>query len=216
MRTFLLLLFICGISFSTHAQNNVALPESTIPDTVLLDDGKVLIAHVLDTMGYTIQVLKPHSKKHKKLEIDKGMIFQITYGATGKKELFYDYDTLIGNDLTVDEARRFIEGEQDAEKGFHAFGTSAASFAVGVASGTIGSFFSLAPPFIFAGFMSYRYVKIRHRSVHNMQNVYHDGYLYGYAFVARRKRTSKALLWGAIGVAVGTVAHYIIYNNTNP
>ncbi len=198
---------------SVIAQNRVPLAESAIPDTLLLDDGKVVITHVTDTVGYSVEMMKPHSKKHKKIEVDKENLFQITFGSSGKKVMFYTYDTLTGNTLTVDEARRFIEGEQDAQRGFHAFGTSAAGFVVGAGSGIVGSFFALAPPFIFAGFMSYNYVKIRHHSVRSMENVHHDGYLYGYSLVARRKRFSKALLWGGVGVLVGTIVHYVIVNN---
>ncbi|HTA26181.1 MAG TPA: hypothetical protein VK809_00210 [Bacteroidia bacterium] len=207
------LIFTFSLFTAVTAQNKSAIVESAIPDTLLLDDGKVIITHVTDTLGYAVEMIKPRSKKHKKIEIDKGDLFQITFGNSGKKIVFYNYDTLIGNDLTVDEARRFIEGEQDAQRGFHAFGTSAAGFSVGVGAGVIGSFFALAPPFIFAGFMSYKYVKIRHHSVRSMENVHHDGYLYGYSMVARRKRFSKALLWGGIGVVVGTVVHYVIVNN---
>ena len=197
-----------GAVLSGVCQSPQMMPKSNIPDTIVLDDGKTIVAHITDTAGFSVQIEKPHSHRHKKLEIEKDFIFQITFGNSGKKEILYFYDTLIGNDLTVDEARRFIEGEQDAQRGFHALGTSAAGFAVGVVAGTIGSFFALAPPFAFAGFMSYGYVKIRHKSVKNMDNVHHDGYLYGYSVVARRKRTSKALLWGFIGVIVGTAIHY--------
>ncbi len=212
-RYFILAVFSFALFTSAAAQNRLTMPECAIPDTLLLDDGKIVITHITDTVGYAVEMLKPNSKKHKKLEVDKDDLFQITFGCNGKKEIFYNYDTLIGNDMTVDEARRFIEGEQDAQRGFHAFGTSAAAFAVGAGAGIVGSFFALAPPFIFAGFMSFKYVKIRHHSVRSLENVHHDGYLYGYSMVARRKRSSKALLWGAIGVAVGTVVHYIIVNN---
>ena len=183
--------------------------QNDIPDTILMNNGKVILSHVIDTIGYSIQITKPH--RHKKIELDKEDIFQITFGSSGKTVVLYFYDTLIGNDMTVDDARRFIAGEQDAEHGYHAFGTSAASFAVGCASGIVGSFFALAPPFAFAGFMSYNYVKIRHKSVKHVENVHHDSYLYGYALVARRKRTLRSLLWGGIGVSVGTFMHYAIF-----
>ncbi len=211
-KTYCTFLFLFSISFFTSAQTGSSLPEGTVPDTVLLNTGKVIITHVTDTIGFSVQLVKPHSHKHKKLEIDKDNIFQITFGNSGKRVVLYIYDTLIGNDFTVDEARRFIAGEQDAEHGYHAFGTSAAAFAVGAGSGIVGSFFALAPPFAFGGFMSYKYVKIRHRSVKNKENVHHDGYLYGYAMVARRKRTLRALLWGGIGVVVGTTLHYTVFH----
>ncbi len=213
MRKIVLFLVFSFCTSLGYTQTNSTIIPSDIPDTVLLNNGKVLIAHVVDTIGYSIQVSKAHSRKHKKFEIDKEDIFQITFGRSGKQVVLYFYDTLIGNDMTVEEARRFIAGEQDAEHGYHAFGTSAASFAVGTASGIVGSFFALAPPFVFAGFMSYNYVKIRHKSVKHLENVHHDSYLYGYALVARRKRTLRAMLWGGIGVVVGTVIHYAIINN---
>jgi hypothetical protein len=214
MRIAVIILFVGGTTLSCVAQNALTSTAATnIPDTVLLNNGKVIISRITDTAGLSVELIKPHSHKHKKIEIDKENIFQITFGNTGKREVFYIYDTLIGNDLTVDEAKRFIEGEQDAERGFHALGTSAAAFAVGTGSGVIGSFLGLAPSFLFAGFMSYKYVKIRHHSVRNMENVGHDGYLYGYAFVARRKRTSRALLWGGIGIVVGTIIHSIFLGN---
>jgi hypothetical protein len=213
MRIFVLILLACIASVCTEAQNTLSLQQGNIPDTILLNDGRVLITQITDTVGYSVEMIKPHSRKHKKIEIDKENIFQITFGNTGKCVVIYFYDTLIGNDFTVEEARRFITGEQDAQRGFHALGTTAASFAVGTISGIIGSFFALAPPFLFAGFMSYHYVKIRHHSVGNIDNVHHDSYLYGYSQVARRKRVSKSLLWGGIGVVVGTVLHYAIFVN---
>jgi hypothetical protein len=209
-RYILLSIFHFSFFIYTSAQSNNTIPQGSIPDTVLLNTGKTVITHVTDTIGFSVQMMKPH-RKHKKIEIDKDNIFQITFGSSGKCVVLYIYDTLIGNDLTVDEARRFIAGEQDAERGYHAFGTSAAAFAVGAGSGIVGSFFALAPPFAFAGFMSYKYVKIRHHSVKNIDNVHHDGYLYGYSMVARRKRTLRALLWGGIGVVVGTTLHYTVF-----
>jgi hypothetical protein len=210
-------LILCGLFFliTRVISGQAYFPETEIKDSILLNNGKYVVSHITDTAGFSVELVKPHSRGQRKVEILKDNIFSIRFGATGKTSVFYVYDTLIGNDFTVEEARRFISGEQDAERGYHAFGTTAAAFAVGVASGAVGSFLALVPPFAFAGFMSYKYVKIRHGSVHNMNNVHSDAYLYGYAFVARRKRTLKALMWGGIGVAVGTVAHFIIQNNTN-
>jgi hypothetical protein len=213
MRAILLILLAFGIVITANAQNKTGLSSGNIPDTILLNTGKILITQITDTVGYSVELIKPNSHRHKKIEIDKENIFQITFGKTGKCVVLYYYDTLVGNDFTVEEARRFINGEQDAQRGFHAVGTSAVAFAVGTASGIVGTFFALAPPFAFAGFMSYHYVKIRHHSVKVLDNVHHDSYLYGYAQVARRKRVTKALLWGGIGIVVGTVLHFTVFGN---
>ncbi len=123
-----------------------------ILDTVLLNSGKIVITHVTDTLGFSVQMVRPHSHKHKKMDIDKDNIFQITFGNSGKQVVFYFYDTLIGNDMTVDEARRFIAGEQDAEHGYRALWTSMGAFGLGAASGIVlGVFFCICPACRFCG-----------------------------------------------------------------
>lgn len=193
------------------AQN--PLPASEVNDSILLNGGRYVVAHITDTNGFSVEITKLHSRKHKKREILKENIFSIKYGATGKESVFYIYDTLIGNDFTVAEARQFIAGEQDAQRGYHALGTSAAAFVIGTISGSLGTFYAIAPPFAFAGFMSYNYVRIRHKSVKNMENVKHDAYLQGYSLVARKKRTLRAMLWGGIGMIAGTFLHNIYHIN---
>lgn len=183
-------------------------------DTILFNSGRTLAAHVLDTSGDKITIEKPKSSRHKKIEIDRDQVFSIRYGSTGKEVVVYIYDTLIGNDYTIPEARLFIAGEQDAQKGFHAIGTSIGAFLVGAGSGFVTfSLIAFGPPFIYTGIMSYPRIKIRHKSVSNLSNVKADPYLYGYDNVARRKRTLRSLLWGSIGLVVGLTANFIYTHN---
>jgi hypothetical protein len=205
----LAVLLFCG-----SVQGQKSLSDNDSNDSILLNNGRIVVAHVTDTSGFSIEIIKPHSHKHKKSEIPRDRIFSIRFGSTGHLSVLYIYDTLVGNDYTVEEAHRFIEGEQDAQRGYRAIGTSAGAFAVGVASGIIsGSFEALAPPFVYGGIMSYKYVKVRHKSVKNLANGKSDAYLTGYSIVARRKRTIRAFLWGGIGVVAGTVIHYVILAN---
>ena len=181
-------------------------------DTILLNNGRILVTQVVDTVGEMITVIKPNSHKHKKIEIDKEGVFSVRFGSTGKEDVFYTYDTLVGHDYKVDEARKFIEGEQDAQRGFHPVFVSVLSFTVGVASGgTLGGLLGLAPPFKLSGFITYPRIKVRHKSVRNKANGTNDAYLYGYDITARRKRTLHSFLWGGIGTVIGMFIHpYVV------
>jgi hypothetical protein len=206
MRPYFLFLFAC---FTISAYGQVV---KTAPcDTILFNSGQVLATHVLDTFGDKVTVENPNSSSHKKKEIERSNIFSIRYANTHKEIVFYVYDSLIGNDFTVQDARLFIAGEQDARRGFHAVGTSIGAFIIGFASSYIGyfgaSFFVFVPPFLYSGVMAYPRVYIRHKCVSNLNCVKSDAYLYGYDNTARRRRVLRSLLWGTAGLVTGYLAH---------
>jgi hypothetical protein len=204
MRILILSLLFTCFALNGFGQTN----NSSKPDTILYNNGKILLAHVLDTSSDKIEIEKPNSSKHKKIEIDRSAVFSIRYGSTGKEVLVYVYDTLIGNDFTIAEARMFIAGEQDAQDGFHATGTTVGAFLLGTAAGMTGvSIFSFGPPLFYSGLMAYPRIKISHKSVKNLNNVKSDPYLYGYDSVGRRKRVIKSLFWGSIGLIVGFIVN---------
>ena len=211
MRTIPVFLLFLTLSFCIYGQNNQQL--STPADTVLLNNGRVIATHIIDTLGSTITVEKPNSKKHKKIEIDKEDVFSLRYGSTGKEVVIYIYDTLTDHDFTVDEARLFIAGERDAQQGFHALGSTIGGFAIGAATGLAGGtndfFLVFLPSLIYTGVLSYPRVHINHKVVSNQEYVTHDPYLWGYDNTARRKRTLRALIWGGIGVVVGATLNAI-------
>ena len=170
---FSFVLLFCISLFASGQVQGISDPEHLIikSDTILLNNGLVVVAEVIDTLGEMVTVTNPNSRKHKKVEIEKEGIFSIHYAATGKEEIYYSYDTLIGHDFSIPDARKFIEGEQDAQRGFHAIGMSALSFAIGFGSGaTLGSIIAFGPPFLFAGITTYPRIKVRHHSVRNKAN----------------------------------------------
>ncbi len=214
MRIAGLILFLGLLPLYADSQPTIPDVIPATPDTVLFNNGKVMAARVVDSSAGTITIEKLNSHKHKKIEIDREEVFSIRYGKTGKEEVLYVYDTLVGHDYTVEEARKFIAGEQDAQKGYHAIGVSIAAFAIGFGSGTaFGSAISFGPPFLFAGIMAYPTIRVRHKSVHDMKNIGSDSYLEGYDITARRKRTLHSFVWSGIGLAAGLVAHFVLINN---
>jgi hypothetical protein len=214
MRIAVFVFFMWGLPLFADSQSTIPDVIRNTPDTVLFNNGKVLAVHVVDSSAATITIEKLNSHKHKKIEIDKEEVFSVRYGKSGKEEVYYVYDTLVEHDYTVEEARRFIAGEQDAQRGYHAIGVSIAAFSIGFGSGVaFGSAFSFGPPFLFAGIMTYPTVRVKHKSVHDMKNASSDSYLEGYDITARRKRTLHSFVWSGIGLAAGMIAHFVLLNN---
>ena len=82
-------------------------------------NGGIMVGTVIDTLN-GVTTLKNPKDSTKNIIVENDRIFSIT-NASGES-IMYVYDTLIGNEFTIDEMRYFILGEQDAEKGFKAKG----------------------------------------------------------------------------------------------
>lgn len=88
-------------------------------DTLIMLNGGVMIGTVIDTLN-GVTTLKNPKDSTKNILVDNDRIFSIS-NANGES-VMYVFDTVIGNEFTIDEMRYFILGEQDAEKGFKAKG----------------------------------------------------------------------------------------------
>jgi hypothetical protein len=169
-------------------------------DTVTLLNGDVIICTVIDTTNGLTSIKNP-KKTTKNILIENDRIFSIRN--KNGESIIYTYDTLIGNEFTIDEMRYFIYGEQDADKNFKANGCLAIGAAVGVLSGITGSFFSPIPPFAFTALSGLPKVKIKKSTVSNLEYLNHDPYLMGYERVAKKKRKLKSLIGGGLGLVAG-------------
>lgn len=159
-----------------------------------------MICSVIDTTNGLTSIRNPKNPK-RNIVLENDRIFSITNNKG--ESVIYEYDTVIGNEFTVDEMRYFIRGEQDADKNFKANGCLAIGAVVGVLSGITGSFFSPIPPFAFTALSGLPKVKIKASTVSNPEYLKHDPYLMGYERVARKKRKFKSLIGGGIGLVAG-------------
>lgn len=169
-------------------------------DTVILLNGDAVICTVLDTTNGVTSIKNPKNPK-KNILIENDRIFSIK-NSSGES-VMYVYDTLIGNEFTIEEMRYFIYGESDADKNFKATGSLVTGIVVGALSGVTGSFFCPIPPFIVTALTGLPKVKIKHSTVSNPDYLKHDPYLMGYERVARKKRKLKSLIGGGLGLAAG-------------
>lgn len=192
LRTFPLTIIFFLFIFSINAQEN--------KDTVLLMNGDAVICTVIDTTNGLTSIKNP-KKPNKNITLENDRIFSIKYPSG--EVIMYVYDTLIGNEFTIDEMRYFIYGERDADHNFKANGSLFVGAAVGLLSGVTGSFLCPIPPFAFTALSGIPKVKIRHDTVSDPEYLKHDPYLMGYERVAKKKRKLKSLIGGGIGLAVG-------------
>ena len=181
-------------------------------DTILLLNGTIVIANVIDTTNGVTSLRNPKdSTKNDIIENDR--IFSITNNKG--ESIMYVYDTVIGNEFTIDEMRYFILGEQDAEKGFKAKGAFWGNLVLGAASGITGSFLCPIPPFAFVALSGLPFIKVKHTSVSNREYLKHDTYLMGYERVGRKKRKISSLIGGGIGLGAGIGAAVILKSTHN-
>lgn len=181
-------------------------------DTILLLNGNVVTGTVIDTTN-GITSLKNPKDSLKNIIIENDRIFSIS-NPQGES-VMYAFDSLIGNEFTIDEMRYFIKGEQDAEKGFKARGAFWTNMALGAAGAVTGSFLCPLPPFAFTALSGLPKVKIKHKTVSNMEYLTHDTYIMGYERVARKKRKTGSLLGGGIGIGVGLGTFFILQGTNN-
>ncbi|MCW3084562.1 MAG: hypothetical protein JWP12_1928 [Bacteroidetes bacterium] len=203
-------LFFCSI-FLLIA--NSAFSQATInKDTVILLNGDEVICSVIDTTDGVTSIKNPKNPR-KNIIIENDRIFSIK-NEKGES-IMYVYDTVIGNEFTVDEMRYFIYGEKDADKNFKANGCLALGAAVGILSGLSGSFLCPIPPFAFTVLSGLPKIKIKHETVTNLDWLTHEPYLMGYERVARKKRKIKSLIGGGAGLLIGLGTFGVLQSSGN-
>lgn len=184
----------------------------TEKDTILLLNGAVVIGSVIDTTNGVTSIKNPKDST-KNIIIENDRIFSITN--KNGESIMYVYDTIIGNEFTIDEMRYFILGEQDAEKGFKARGAFWGNLLLGAAGGVTGSFLCPIPPFAFVALSGLPKVKIKPSSVSNVEYIKQDSYIMGYERVARKKRKISSLAGGGIGLGIGLGTYFILKQTGN-
>jgi hypothetical protein len=199
-----------AISFLLFVSTVISGYSQEDKDTIVLLNGDRVIASVIDTTNGVTSFKNPKNPK-KNFIIENDRIFSIN-NPKGEN-IIYAYDTVIGNEFTIDEMRYFIRGEQDADKGFKAPGAFWGNLALAAGAGVTGSFLSPVPPFVFVALVGAPKVNIKKETVSNLEYLNHTTYLMGYERVARKKRKIKSLIGGGIGLSVGLGTFFILKAN---
>jgi hypothetical protein len=183
-------------------------------DSILLMNGQIIPAKVIAQSTLEIRYKEfGRNGKVKERSEPTEHVFSVT-DSLGRERVWYFHDTLFGNDLTVDQMRYYIKGEQDARLGYKPFWPMLGGFVAG-AGLTIGLNLEtnamMLPP-IYAGAMALPRVHVTPGSVRDPYMEGEDNYAMGYARVGRGKRVVRTLLSTAAGVAVGLAVRQLVIN----
>lgn len=184
------------------------------PDRILLMNGQIIETKVLGQSSYEVRYLDVGRRGAAK---ERGEptenVFSVT-DSLGREKVWYFQDTVFGNDLSVQEMRWFIKGEQDARAGHRPRIAVWGGFLLGAGASIalnleVNSLF--LPP-LYAGAMALPRVHVTRGSLTDPYLEGEPNYAYGYAKVGRTKRVLRSLLSTAAGIAVGVSVRQFIIN----
>lgn len=183
-------------------------------DRILMMNGETIEGKVLGQS--TLEVRYLASRKNgtlKERAEPTEEVFSVT-DSLGRERIWYFYDTVFGNDLTVEQMRWFLKGEQDARQGYKPWGPMIGSFAgsAGLVIGLNWEMNGLFLPPITAGIMSVPRVNVTRGSITDPLMEGDAYYATGYARVARSKRVVRCLVASFLGVGVGLAVRQFIIN----
>lgn len=186
-------------------------------DRILLMNGQVIQAKVLGQSTLEIRYLGDTRKGLRERAEPTESVFSVT-DTLGRERIWYFYDTVFGNDMSVQQMRWFINGEQDARKGYKPLWTMVGGFVAG--AGLTMAFDlevnSLLIPPLFAASMVLPRVHVTKGSITDPLMDGDEYYAYGYAKVGRTKRVMRTLLSSAVGVVVGIAVRQLVINPNLP
>ena len=187
-----ILLSIILTGFYAEAQN----------DEILFLNGKKLKGSLLDKTKYEFTF---KDEKDKQFLIDKYRVF--SYKQNNKETIVYEYDTLSGNFLKVEDMKMFVFGERDAYKSFKQKFANYAALGIGAASGFMmqkdQSFVYIPIPLVYTAVTLMFPTKVNKKLLTETKYIKEDEYLRGYERIARSKRTQSVLKNSVIGMAAG-------------
>ena len=183
-------------------------------DSILLMNGRLLTGKVLgqSTLEVRYLGLGKHGSTKERSEPTED-VFSVT-DSLGRERVWYFYDTIFGNDMTVDQMRHFIKGQADARDGYRPTWTTVGGFLFGAgttiaANLEMNAFF--LPP-LYAAVMTLPRVNVTAGSIRDPYMDGNEDYAYGYARVGRTKRVVRGLLSTFAGIGVGLAVRQFIIN----
>lgn len=197
-------------------QAQFSLPSLPSPATLIRMSGDSLHGKLLAADGTEVIMRLPaRSKRGKKraktrdLAIHKSEVFSIMF--ENGEWVLYAPDELLGDDLSVDEMRVYLAGEQDASDLYNSKPTALVGFIFGTGTAILASgglFLTILPPLVYTGAQFLPVIRIRENTIRKPEHRFNELYADGYGRVARSRKFLAGLKGSAIGTAVGVAVYY--------
>lgn len=198
-----ILILILLLSVSVHAQ-----------DELLFLNGKIFKGKLIEKTNYEFTF---KTEKDKQFVIDKYRIF--SYTQNNKKTIVYEYDTLAGNFLKVEDMKLFVYGEHDAQYTFKPLFSNTLGLGIGGVAGYFmkkdEAFLYITTPLIYTVGTLLFPTKVHQKRLKSVEYLKEDEYLRGYERIARSKRTQGALKSSIIGMGAGFLIGFIVNKSSN-
>lgn len=183
-------------------------------DEILFLNGKVLKGDLLEKTKYEFTF---KDEKEREFIIDKYRVF--SFKEKGNESIVYEYDTLSGNFLKVEDMKMFVYGERDAHASFKPHTANLFALGIGAAAGFMmqkdQSFVYLPVPLVYTTVTLLFPTKVNQKRLKDTQYIKEDEYLRGYERIARSKRTQTVLRNSVIGMATGFIVGLIVNGNSD-
>ncbi len=182
-------------------------------DRILLMNGQELSGRVVGQSTLEIRYLETHKGSLLERREPTESVFSVI-DSLNKETIWYFHDPAFGNDLTVDQMRWFIKGEQDARIGYKPRAAVWGGFLLG--AGLVIALNlevnSLIIPPAYAGLMAWPRVHVTPGSVRDPLMEGDVYYATGYSAVGRPKRVVRSLMSTTAGILVGLLVNGLIIN----
>lgn len=198
------------------------VPSLPAEASLLAMSGKVIEGRLLSSEGTELKMevtkrerrfFKRKKAKLQTLGIHKSDVFSVTFPEAGEW-VIYAPDEALGDDLTSDEMRIYIAGQQDAADLYHPRGTVGLGLLLG-AGGAIfaagGLFLTILPPIAYTAFQFVPFIRIQEHTIRNPEHRFNDVYAAGYERVARSKKVVGGLKGSGLGMAVGLASWFLVF-----
>jgi hypothetical protein len=183
-------------------------------DEILFLNGKILKGSLLEKTKYEFTFKDLNGNQ---MAIDKYRVF--SFRQNNKETVVYEFDTLSGNFLQVEEMKKFVFGERDAYATFKPKFANYMALGVGAGTGFMmqkNSEFAFIPiPLVFTAITLVFPTKVNQKKITDLKYLKEDEYLRGYERVARSKRTQGVLKNSLIGMGAGFLVGLIVNGNSD-
>jgi hypothetical protein len=174
-------------------------------------NGQEIHGKVLGQSTLEVRYQEKHKDSLLKRSEPTESVFSVT-DSLGQEKVWYFYDPAFGNDLTVDQMRWYIKGEQDARIGYKPRAAVWGGFLLG--AGLVIALDlevnSLLIPPAYAGLMAWPRVHVTPGSVRDPLMEGDNYYATGYSAVGRPKRVVRSLMSTTAGIIVGLLVNQLI------
>lgn len=185
--------------------------QPALNDTIFFMNGDILQCDIIDDSQIEVVFEFQKRKRRKQLGVHKSEIFGIINN--GVKEVYYEENEIVGDDLTISEVEVYLAGQRDARalyKTKKIFYTGlGVTLAISIA-GEAGLLAVTVPLLIYPAAQYIPYIKIKGETIVNPNHKFNLIYAEGYEGVARGKRVMAALKGSAAGTVIGAFFYRLV------